>query len=267
LDRLPPGVLRKNKRKSEPIAQKGQSKRPRGSRGGIIGRPRKSEQIGGASGQDASEVAEETTVSDGHPKSVSVSPPRMSTRQIARKSVAATMPDASPEIPDAAGVPKQKQQTMTNGEDETIIGVEESKDERSEVPMDVLVMSPTTQTVDRKTTGRSRKKTNSDSVASTATSAKKSVKNKSSASKNQKSSPATLSAMMKQNKIINGAKPGTDGKYTLRDSIILLTIPSTQDKFSGFQRCFQNPQQRRWLYTCARKCRILCPYPFSYWHF
>jgi hypothetical protein len=234
LDRLPPGVVRKNKRKSEPIAPRGQNKRPRGSRGGIIGRPRKSEQVGAAPAQETSELTEETTASKRYPKPVSASPPRMSTRQVKRQSIATTAPEASPEKA-TAGVPVKKEQKVSNSEGETMIDAEENKDGESTIQLDVPETSPIAQIVDKKTPGRPRKKTDPDSVTSKSTSAKKSAKNKSSATKQQKPSSTAVSAVSKQNKEVNGTKSRSKGELMPSGSMNLLTLPSPQDESSGLQ--------------------------------
>jgi hypothetical protein len=159
----------------------------------------------------------------------------MSTRQVTRQSTATTAPEASPEKATAVGVSVKNEQKVSNGEDETMIDAEENKDEEPTIQLDVPDMSPIVQTVNKKTPGRPRKKTDPDSLASKSTSAKKSVKNKPSATKHQKPSPTAESAVSKQNKIANGTKPRSKGELMLSGSRILLTLPSPQDESSGLQ--------------------------------
>jgi hypothetical protein len=158
----------------------------------------------------------------------------MSTRQAKRQSTATTAPEASPEKATLA-VSVKNEQKVSNGEDETMIGAEENKDGESTIQLNVPDMSPIAQKVDKKTPGRPRKKADSDSVTSKSTSAKKSVKNKSSATKHEKPPPTAVSAVLKQSKVVNGTKSRSKGELTLSDSMILLTLPSPQDESSGLQ--------------------------------
>jgi hypothetical protein len=159
----------------------------------------------------------------------------MSTRQVTRQSTAATAPEASPEKATAVAVSVKNEQKVSNGEDETMIDAEENKDGEPTIQSDAPDMSPIVQTVNKKTPGRPRKKIDPDSLASKSTSAKKPVKNKSSATKHQKPSPTAVSAVSKQNKVVNGTKPRSKGELMISCSMILLTLPSPQDESSGLQ--------------------------------
>ena len=84
LDRLPPGLIVK-KRKNESTIQRGSMKRARGSRGGLLGRPRKSETVAPVSQQDANkDIDMRLELSD-------TESAKMTTRQSSRKSVAPTL--------------------------------------------------------------------------------------------------------------------------------------------------------------------------------
>jgi hypothetical protein len=65
--------------------------------------------------------------------------------------------------------------------------------------------------------------------------AKKSVKNKSSATKHQEPSSTAVSAGSKQNREINGTKSRSKGELMPSGSMILLTLPSPQYESSGLQ--------------------------------
>jgi hypothetical protein len=158
----------------------------------------------------------------------------MSTRQVKRQSTVTTAPEASPEKA-TAGVSVKNEQKVSNGENETMIDAEENKNKESTIQSDIPDMSPIAQKVDKKTPGRPRKKTDSDSVTSKSTSAKKSVKDKSSTTKHQKPSSTTGSAVSKQNKVVNGTKSRSKGELMPSGSMILLTLPSPQDESSGLQ--------------------------------
>ncbi|CAN9353627.1 unnamed protein product [Alternaria sp. RS040] len=83
LDRLPPNSRRPNKRKSEPTVQSGDRKR--GKHGGIVGRPRKSEQRKGQESQhDTASPQEETAIDVGDL-------PQMTTRRATRQTAAANL--------------------------------------------------------------------------------------------------------------------------------------------------------------------------------
>jgi hypothetical protein len=159
----------------------------------------------------------------------------MSTRQVTRQSIATTAPEASSETATAVGVSVKNEQKVSNGEDETMTNAEDGRDEGSKIQLDVPEMSAIAQIVEKRTPGRPRKKVDSDSVASKSTSAKKSVKNKSSATKHQKPSPTAVPAVSKQNKIVNGTKPRSKGEFILSGSTIPLTLPSPQDESSSLQ--------------------------------
>ncbi|CAO2648597.1 Nn.00g078640.m01.CDS01 [Neocucurbitaria sp. VM-36] len=88
LDRLPPGSARRtNKRKSESLVQ--QDQRKRGRHGGIVGRPRKSEQQAAKFDQDMVKASQEKEQSLS--QSVAEEAPRMTTRRTARRSAASTL--------------------------------------------------------------------------------------------------------------------------------------------------------------------------------
>lgn len=80
LDRLPPGLTVK-KRKNESAVQRGGMKRARGSRGGLLGRPRKSETVAPDSQQDANKDT------DMRLEPSDTESAKMTTRQSVRKSV------------------------------------------------------------------------------------------------------------------------------------------------------------------------------------
>ena len=81
LDRLPPNSRKSNKRKSEPVVQSGDRKR--GKHGGIVGRPRKSEQCRGQnSHQEPVPPQKEAALDAGEA-------PQMTTRRATRQAAAA----------------------------------------------------------------------------------------------------------------------------------------------------------------------------------
>ncbi|CAN9377156.1 unnamed protein product [Alternaria alternata] len=83
LDRLPPNSRKSNKRKSEPTVQSGDRKR--GKHGGIVGRPRKSEQRKGQESQHDTASPQEETAIDAE------DPPQMTTRRATRQTAAANL--------------------------------------------------------------------------------------------------------------------------------------------------------------------------------
>ena len=83
LDRLPPNSRKSNKRKSEPTVQSGDRKR--GKHGGIVGRPRKSEQRKGQESQHDTASPQGETAIDAE------DPPQMTTRRATRQTAAANL--------------------------------------------------------------------------------------------------------------------------------------------------------------------------------
>ena len=95
LDRLPPGFTHK-KRKSESSIQQGSLKRARGSRGGVLGRPRKSETLAGHSQLEAGESVEVDQA-----PSQPDTPAKTPTRRSSRKSAASALESSTPWDPAA----------------------------------------------------------------------------------------------------------------------------------------------------------------------
>lgn len=93
LDRLPTGFYAHKKRKSEFGIQRGGSKRGRGSRGGILGRPRKSETVPDREKLE-SEEAENLAVEDSTPQSWS--PASIPARRSSRKSAVLALETSTP---------------------------------------------------------------------------------------------------------------------------------------------------------------------------
>lgn len=121
LDRLPPGLSRRsNKRKSEPIIQEDQRKR--GRHGGIVGRPRKSEQLCINSIQPVDGISEKKTAplrTNATTNSDVESITKMVTRRTARRSIAPNLDATMSEKPtDAQNVPKV-QEYQSKNESET----------------------------------------------------------------------------------------------------------------------------------------------------
>lgn len=131
LDRLPPNSRRAIKRKSEPVVQEGERKR--GRYGGIVGRPRKSEQrenLQGAQGNNLPLVYGEHEAD---------SLPQMTTRRSARQSAAANLDTSKADEPtsehdkkdlellekELTGGTSPSNESMTAVEDKTIRGIEE----------------------------------------------------------------------------------------------------------------------------------------------
>lgn len=90
LDRLPPGVMHK-KRKSESSIQRGGLKRARGSRGGVLGRPRKSEPVMTEIQPEVEEVAETSQT----PARQEI-PAKAATRRSGRRSAAEALETSTP---------------------------------------------------------------------------------------------------------------------------------------------------------------------------
>lgn len=233
LDRLPPGSWRRQKRKSEPVAQRGQNKRHRGARGGVVGRPHRSEQPSAFPGQEKFALETEVTSADNNIEPTSLSPPpsaspsvsasrpaatpppRMSTRQTTRKSVAATVSDTtSPKRSTTADMNDQNKQNMTNGETETSTNLVEDVDTSFEASITEPVASPVTKPPVKKTLGRPRKTADPGPIASVTPSAKK-ISEKTSTSKKQKSTPTAQQSKAKQSPTANGTKSRATGKFSL----------------------------------------------------
>ncbi|KAF2633314.1 hypothetical protein BU25DRAFT_3693 [Macroventuria anomochaeta] len=90
LDRLPPGLVHK-KRKSESNIQRGGTKRARGSRGGVLGRPRKSETLAERAQLEAGGSVE-VNQAPSQTEALAKAP----TRRSSRKSVASAMESSTP---------------------------------------------------------------------------------------------------------------------------------------------------------------------------
>jgi hypothetical protein len=126
LDKLPPSSRKSIKRKSEPTAPSGDRKR--GKNGGIVGRPRKSEQHG-------DRALHQERFEQGDAVKETEDPPQMITRRTTRKSAAANLnastpakspveqPLATPKEP--SGVPKNPKRSSAPVEDELMGGTEE----------------------------------------------------------------------------------------------------------------------------------------------
>ncbi|KAI4649499.1 hypothetical protein J4E93_003819 [Alternaria ventricosa] len=93
LDKLPPNSRKSIKRKSEPTATSGDRKR--GKHGGIVGRPRKSEQQGSDTSDQAPVQQEDENVTR------TEDPPQMVTRRATRRSAAANLNASETSKPDA----------------------------------------------------------------------------------------------------------------------------------------------------------------------
>ncbi|KAI4693884.1 uncharacterized protein J4E84_002460 [Alternaria hordeiaustralica] len=93
LDKLPPNSRKSIKRKSEPTATSGDRKR--GKHGGIVGRPRKSEQQGSDTSDQAPVQQEDENVTR------TEDPPQMVTRRATRRSAAANLNASETNKPDA----------------------------------------------------------------------------------------------------------------------------------------------------------------------
>lgn len=97
LDRLPTGYYAHKKRKSESGIQRGGAKRGRGSRGGILGRPRKPETFsdhgkGDLGGVENMEVEEPTPQSTPQPDTPASAPARRSSRKSAALALETSTP-------------------------------------------------------------------------------------------------------------------------------------------------------------------------------
>ncbi|EUC39734.1 hypothetical protein COCMIDRAFT_10230 [Bipolaris oryzae ATCC 44560] len=131
LDRLPPNSRKAIKRKSEPAVQEGERKR--GKYGGIVGRPRKSEQREnrqGGQGNDLPQV---------HGENGPDSLPQMTTRRSARQSAVANLDTSKADEPmsehekkdlkllekEVAPGTSPSNESMTGVEDKTMGGIEE----------------------------------------------------------------------------------------------------------------------------------------------
>jgi hypothetical protein len=215
LDRLPPNLFRKNKRKTDSVAQRGQNKRTRGSRGGLVGRPRKSEYPVIASGQETSGTAEEATASEDRLEKTSPSPQQMSNRRTTRRSTAVAPPD-TPLSEDLVyvGVSEQNEQTLNHGEDKTSLSVERDMNIGLKAPVDVPATSTAIQPVVKKTPGRPRKKAGMEPCAFSTTPAKANPKSSVTTSEHQKPTPATQRPKSKQC-TVKGTKPRSVGKFAL----------------------------------------------------
>ncbi|EMD87480.1 hypothetical protein COCHEDRAFT_1145172 [Bipolaris maydis C5] len=131
LDRLPPNSRRAIKRKSEPVVQEGERKR--GRYGGIVGRPRKSEQ------RENRQGAEENDLTQDHGENGTDSLPQMTTRRSARQSAAAHLDTPKADEPTSEHDKKDSKllkkgvtaetspsnESMTTAEDKTMGGMEE----------------------------------------------------------------------------------------------------------------------------------------------
>ncbi|KAJ4378915.1 hypothetical protein N0V86_005791 [Didymella sp. IMI 355093] len=125
LDRLPTGYYAHKKRKSESNISRGGSKRPRGSRGGVLGRPRKSETLADRAKLEPEE-GENMEVEEPTPQPVPQpgTPASAPARRSSRKSAASALESSTPWDPTGdvlfSGV-SQKQparrntETLTNG--------------------------------------------------------------------------------------------------------------------------------------------------------
>ncbi|KAF1926614.1 uncharacterized protein M421DRAFT_422584 [Didymella exigua CBS 183.55] len=96
LDRMPPGVIHK-KRKSESSLPRGGLKRARGSRGGVLGRPRKSETLADRAKLEVDE-AKTMEVHDPTPQSTPQpdTPANITTRRSSRKSAVSALESSTP---------------------------------------------------------------------------------------------------------------------------------------------------------------------------
>lgn len=105
LDRLPPNSRKAIKRKSESTGQEGERKR--GKYGGIVGRPRKSEQ------REASKAVEEKS-----PKTEKIPPLQMTTRRSARRSAISSSdgPESTEVTEGAAGKDSKQEQNQAKNE-------------------------------------------------------------------------------------------------------------------------------------------------------
>ncbi|XP_014558093.1 hypothetical protein COCVIDRAFT_95458 [Bipolaris victoriae FI3] len=131
LDRLPPNSRRAIKRKSEPVVQEGERKR--GRYGGIVGRPRKSEQ------RENRQSAQGNDLIQVHGEHGPDSLPQMTTRRSARQSAAANLDTSKAdeltsehEQKDSKLLEKEvtaetspSNESMTTAEDKTMGGMEE----------------------------------------------------------------------------------------------------------------------------------------------
>jgi hypothetical protein len=97
LDRLPTGYYAHKKRKSESSISRGGSKRPRGSRGGVLGRPRKSETLADRAKLEPEEgenmeVEEPTPQPSPQPGTPASAPARRSSRKSAASALESSTP-------------------------------------------------------------------------------------------------------------------------------------------------------------------------------
>lgn len=116
LDRLPPGFTHK-KRKSESSIDRGGLKRPRGSRGGVLGRPRKSETLA----VDSRPASEERANVGQSPTQLEtpIGNSRKTARRSSRKSAAADLERSTPWDP-TSDVLFNGAGPATNGNHQTI---------------------------------------------------------------------------------------------------------------------------------------------------